>query len=106
MQKLARLQQEFIQGIQLLVETIKAQKTYLEAASNAFEAHLDTLDKHRELMSAHSKALQGLLVSMETIIKGTSENNLAIQDNTKQVKELITKVESYFCSGTGLEYDN
>jgi hypothetical protein len=57
-------------------------------------------------MESHSTAPNGLLVAMQTIIKGTNENNLAIQDNTKQVKELITKVESYFGSGTGLEYDN
>jgi hypothetical protein len=33
MQQLARLQQEFIQAIRLLLKTIKSQETYIEAAS-------------------------------------------------------------------------
>ena len=57
-------------------------------------------------MDAHRAALKELVVAMEGIIKGSNENNLAIHDNTQQVRELVTKVESYFGSGTGLEYDN
>jgi|SRR5215471_1680100 len=106
MQELARLQREFAQAVLLLTETIKSQEHYIEAASNAFEAHTNTFDQNREMAMAQSAALRELLVVMETLVKGTAENNLAMQENTKQVKELITKVESYFGSGTGLEYDN
>jgi len=106
MQQLARFQQEFTHAVLLLVKTIKAQETYIEAASNAFEAHTNTFDRNQEMMQAQSKALKELLVAMEALVKGTAENNLAINDNTKEVRELITKVESYFGSGTGLEYDN
>jgi methyl-accepting chemotaxis protein len=106
MRELGRLQKEFAQALLMLVKTIESQETYIEAASNAFEAHTNTFDTNREMMEAQSKALRELIVAMETVVKGAAENNLAIMDNTKEVRELITKVESYFGSGKGLEYDN
>jgi hypothetical protein len=106
MQQLARFQKEFANAVLLLVKTIKSHETYVEAASNAFEAHTNVMDLGRERMDKQLAALKVLVMSMETVIKGCAENNLAIKENTEHVKELITKVESYFGSGTGPEYDN
>lgn len=106
MQQLARFQKEFADAVLLLVRTIESHETYIEAASKAFEAHSNAMDLGRETMDAHLAALKVLITSMESIIKGCAENNLAIKENTEHVKELVAKVESYFGSGTGLEYDN
>jgi len=57
-------------------------------------------------MHSQIDMLRGLAAGLEVIMKTSAETNASIDENSERMKALLTKVESYFGSGEGLEYDN
>ena len=43
---------------------------------------------------------------LKEAIKAIAEGNSAVVENTQKLDKFIVKMEAYFGSGTGLEYDN
>jgi len=50
--------------------------------------------------------LRGLAAGLEAIVETSAKTNANIDENSERMKALLTKVESYFGTGKGLEYDN
>ena len=59
-----------------------------------------------ELMASQIEMLKEISAGMQAVVKGVGENNLAIQENTEQTRALLAKVDSYFGTTSGLDYDN
>ena len=81
-------------------------QTYLESYATSFEANLDSYHKTTELLRSYGNALRTYLVAMESVIKIAGENNLAINETNEQMRELMSKFDSYFGDSSGLEHNN
>ena len=95
----ATLARMLIEQTQALVEVIKANRESIEAYDRAFFAK-------SELMTAQIEVLKALPETMQALIKSNADTNVTINENTEKMKALLAKVESYFGSGEGLEFEN
>jgi hypothetical protein len=67
----------------------------------------------REMMQAHQAAMvaqgeefKAALGAFEGAMKVFADVNVTVGANSEKLDQFIAKMEAYFGSGTGLEYDN
>jgi hypothetical protein len=58
------------------------------------------------MIGKHNESARNILEMFPTFFAAFSETNANIEANTKKLDALSLKVERYFGSGQGLEYDN
>jgi len=49
---------------------------------------------------------KSLVDAHQTVLKAFAESSVELRENTEQVKRLVAKVDSYFGSAPGFDYDN
>ena len=104
--RLARAEGKFLNVVTLLTEALDAVRESMKDNRELFHDHLHGFDKTEELMHKQVGMLREITAGMEAIVKGVGENNVALQETNERINQVLSKVESYFGSGTGLEYDN
>ena len=57
-------------------------------------------------MREQIQLLKDISAGMQALVKASADTNLAINENSEQTKALLAKVESYFGTTSGLDYDN
>lgn len=82
-----------------MIELIGAQNRFIDSNSVYLEAVEERLDKYLDLTKTFSDMFQAMLNAFAKI-------NSTLTENNERTAQLLTKVESYFGSGEGLEHEN
>ena len=98
-ERLAEEQQKFVSTLYTLFDVVEGLEKYLKSYSAMLETHMATLDAREQKFDSAMDLLKGA-------IKAIAESNNAVAENTQKLDKFIVKMEAYFGSGTGLEYDN
>ena len=96
---LAEQQQKFVNTLYTMFDVVEGLKDYLKSYSAVLETHTVLLDAREQKFDSAMELFKGA-------IKAIAESNNAVNDNTQKLDKFIVKMEAYFGSGTGLEYDN
>ena len=96
---LAEQQKKFVTTLYTLFDVVEGLEKYLKSYSAMLETHMATLDAREQKFDSAMDLLKGA-------IKAIAEGNNAVKENTQKLDKFIAKMEAYFGSGTGLEYDN
>lgn len=104
--RLATSEEKFLTTVHLWVEASNSLRDYLKDNRDFLNTHLHGFDNAVELMRSQIEMLRGIAAGMEVVVKTSAETNATINENSERMKALLTKVESYFGTGAGLEYDN
>lgn len=104
--RLATSEEKFLSTVHLWVGASNALRDYLKENREYLNTHLKGFDSAIELMRSQIDMLREIAAGMDVIVKTSAETNATINENSERMKALLTKVESYFGSGEGLEYDN
>ena len=98
-QMLAESQQKFVNSVHMVFDAIEAFREYVHAFQDAMEAQRAVMDScGREFQAAHQ--------TFQAAMKVFTEGFANVGENTQKLDKFIVKMEAYFGSGTGLEYDN
>jgi hypothetical protein len=105
-QLIADSQQKFVATIRdlshLIDSLIQHQSTltsYLKTWRDLFVSSGDLMHQQIEL---HKESLEAL----KALGKAVAESNISTNENSERLEKLIVKVESYFGTGEGLNYEN
>ena len=98
-ERLANAQEKFVEGARLVVDAQIA----LVQRLRVFE---DFLNISQELKDARDDEAKRTLDSFQALVKAFIESNVNLRENTERMDRLLTKVDSYFGSGEGLENEN
>ena len=82
-----------------IVQLAAALKEYIKSHNEYLAAVEDRLDKHMEHTKLFSDMFQPMLTAFVDI-------NITLAENNARTTQLISKVESYFGNGEGLEHEN
>jgi uncharacterized protein YhaN len=97
--RLAESQEKFVSTLYMLFEVLEGFQDYLTSLRGSFELQ-------RQVMDAQSEEFKTTLNAFHALIKAFSESNVTVKENSEKLDQVIAKMESYFGSGAGLEYDN
>ena len=97
--ELASTQAIFLETTKVLIEGINV----LADRVGSWTSYMGTVN---ETMGEYSALAKDLLDTHRAMLKAVGEMQVAINENTARLDAVITKFESYFGSGRGLEYDN
>lgn len=98
-ERLAEQQQKFVNTLYTLFDVVEGLENYLKSYSRMLETHMAVLD-------AREQKFDSAMDLFKEAIKAIAEGNYTVNENTQKLDKFIAKMESYFGSGTGLEYDN
>jgi DNA repair exonuclease SbcCD ATPase subunit len=98
-ERLAKMQEQWIEGMRLNVETPKALSARIHSFQEYLDAHQAMIDKDYDYAKTVQETLQAVLTAF-------AETHATISENTLRLEKVITKMESYFGDGTGLEHEN
>jgi hypothetical protein len=104
--RLARSEERYRTTTEMMIESMNQLNDQLGRNREFFQKHLHAFDATEELMRKQVSLLRDISAGMEAIVKGSAATNLEIHENTARMTALLTKVESYFGTGAGLDYDN
>ena len=98
-ERLVEQQQKFVEGVRLMCDVVEGLKQYIKAFGS-------TMESHQAVMESCGEEFKAALAGFEAVTKAFSDGYAALGENTQKLDKFIGKMESYFGSGTGLEYDN
>jgi len=96
---LAESQQKFVSTVYMMVESIEAFQSYVHSFQDAMAAQRAAMDSQQEEFKAVNETFHA---AMKVFTEGFTN----VAENTRKLDAFIAKMESYFGSGAGLEYDN
>ena len=105
-QRLADVEEAFVTVARTMVEASTGLFDVLTSFREYLEGYHDAFRKTEELMVEQIATLRELSDTMRLLIKTSAENNISIVENSQRMQELLRKVEGYFGTSAGLEYDN
>lgn len=97
--ELANAQTNFIELTKILIEGMSV----LGDRVANWTTHMGIVN---ETMHEYSDLAKELLDTHRAMLAAVSEMQIAINENTTRLDAVISRFESYFGSGPGLEYDN
>lgn len=98
-QRLATSQERFLDGLSRMIDV-------MEGLTDQLKGFREYLQSWGDFLEAHHNTSKALIESHQSVLKAFADSSVEISENTAHVKKLITKVESYFGTETGLDYDN
>ena len=104
--RLARAEEKFLTTVKMLIDGLNSVRDYLKDNRDHFSTQLHAFDATEELMRQQIDMLREISKGMELVVKGANENNLVMKETNDHMKAVLAKIESYFGSSSGLEYDN
>ena len=96
---LAKLNRSYIDGTIKLIQITQTLFDYIEAHTKHLQAVEERMDQYHEECRSFS-------AMMDALMKLFAEVGTSLKANTDRTTELITKVESYFGDGAGLDQVN
>jgi hypothetical protein len=105
-ERLETMHKQFANLVLMLIGSFQKLETYLESYSTSFEANLNSYHKTTEVLSSYNDFLRELKAGMEAVVRIAGENNVSITESNAQMKELMSKFDSYFGDAAGLEHEN
>ena len=102
-EQLETIHKQFANMVLMLIEAFTKMETYLQKYATSFEANLNSYHATTEMLHSYGDALRQMLAGMEAVVKIAGESNLAIAETNQQMKEMMSKFDSYFGDTGGLE---
>jgi len=96
---LAESQEKFVNTVHMLVDALQAFREYVHSFQDSMAAQQAVMDSCGQEFKAANQTFQAAL-------KVFTEGFTAVGENTEKLDKFIARMEAYFGSGTGLEYDN
>jgi hypothetical protein len=104
--RLAKAEEKFAAVAVLMIEQSTAFLEALKANRKYLEQYHRTFDSHSELLAQQLTLLGDISQGIQVLVKANAETAVTIDENSDRMTTLLAKIESYFGSGTGLDYDN
>lgn len=105
-QLIADSQYKFVETIrnlsQLIDQLIQHQSSLMSYLTTWRALFVSSGDLMHQQMELHKESLEAL----KALGKAVAESNLSTNENSERLEKLIVKVESYFGTGEGLNYEN
>jgi len=105
-QLIADSQQKFVATIRdlshLIDQLIQHQSSLMKYLNGWRDLFVSSGDLMHQQMELHKESLEAL----KALGKAVAESNLSTNENSERLEKLIVKVESYFGTGEGLNYEN
>jgi len=98
-QRLAATQEKFLDGLCRMIDV-------MEGLTDQLKGFREYLQSWGDFLEAHHNTSKALIESHQSVLKAFADSSVEISENTAHVKKLISKVESYFGTEAGLDYDN
>ena|ERR1041384_317741 len=96
---LAESQQKFVNSVYMMMDGLEAFREYVHTFQDAMAAQRAAMEScGREFQAAHQ--------TFQAAMKVFTEGFATVGENTRKLDKFIARMEAYFGSGTGLEYDN
>jgi ABC-type transporter Mla subunit MlaD len=105
-QRLEETTDKFVNTVRMMLEASNMLNHRLGDFTRYLDAWQKARDARSELMESHLELSKELCEVQKQVLKAYADNNLSITENSARLDKLITKVEGYFGTGEGLEYDN
>ena len=97
--RLTRCQEKYVATMYLTFDAIDALNESLQNFRNYLHAV-------QEVMDAHASSSKTLIAAHEAVLKAFAQSSVTIQENSEQLEKLTNRIDSYFGSTPGLDYDN
>jgi hypothetical protein len=98
-QMLAESQQKFVDSVHMMIDGLEAFREFVHTFQDSMAAQRTVMDScEREFRAANQ--------TFQAAMKVFTEGFATVGENTQKLDRFIVKMEAYFGSGTGLEYDN
>jgi len=105
-QLIAHSQERFLDTVrnlsQLVDSLISHQSTFMSYLKTWRDLFVSSHDLMQEQLELHKESL----VALKSVSKALAESTVNASENNAQIEKLILKIESYFGSGEGLDYEN
>lgn len=105
-QLIADSQQKFVATIRdlshLIDSLIQHQSSLMKYLTTWRDLFVSSGDLMHQQLELHKESLEAL----KALGKAVTESNLSTNENSERLEKLIVKVESYFGTGEGLNYEN
>src|SRR6478735_8374618 len=95
-EKLGAIHKQFVDMVVTLIEALNKLETYLEKYATSFEANLNSYHATTEMLHSYGDTLSQMMAGMQAVVKIAGESNLAIAETNQQMKEMMSKFDSYF----------
>jgi hypothetical protein len=105
-ERLAQAEESFVSVARVIVEASNALFDILRSFRNYLESYHNAFQTTEDLMAQQIKTLKDLSVGMEALVRASAESNITLHENSERMTALLAKVESYFGTTSGLDYDN
>jgi len=92
-------QGKFVEGAERIIDSMVSLTDRLERWIHVAESVTDQMERYADLCKE-------LVETNRLMLKALGETQAAINENTNRLDSFIGKLESYFGSGAGLEYEN
>jgi hypothetical protein len=105
-QLIAASQERFLETVRnlshLVDSLIQHQSSFMKYLNTWRDLFVSSRDLMNEQMELHKESLEVL----KSISKAVAESAVSTNENNERLEKLITKFESYFGDGEGLNYEN
>jgi len=88
------------------VDTLYQMFELVEGLTEQMKGFRECLTALRDVLDSHHDTSKSLVDAHQTVLKAFAESSVELRENTEQVKRLVAKVDSYFGSAPGFDYDN
>ena|ERR1700704_4413814 len=105
-ERFVEAEKKFVATVYLMAELVETVNDRLGDFTKYLTSWRDLFGSMRDLMEEQVDMCKQLLESQKAIVSAFAETNVTISENSERLDKLIGKVEGYFGSGEGLEYDN
>jgi len=99
-------EKKFAKTVYLMAELVEGMDDRMTGFTKYLAAWRDVFGGLRDLMEEQFELSKQLLESQKAVVKAFADTNVTINENSERLDKLIGKVEGYFGTGEGLEYDN
>jgi hypothetical protein len=96
---MAESREKFVEGLRLTMDVMMALNERIRTFQNF-------LDAQQSLFDSRFGFAQTVQDSIEAVAAAFAESSTATRENSERLDKVISKLEAYFGSSDGLEYDN
>ena len=105
-QLIADSQEQFLETVrnlsQLVDSLIKHQSSFMSYLNTWRDLFVSSRDLMQEQLELHKESVEAL----KSVSRALAESTVSANENHERIEKMMVKIESYFGSGEGLEYDN
>jgi len=105
-QLIADSQAKFLDTIRNLSQLVDSLIKHQSSFMSYLNTWRDLFVSSRDLMQEHLDIHKDSLEALKSVSKALAENAVSTHENNERLEKLITKFESYFGDGEGLNYEN